>query len=347
MKRSPFVSVWQLVLLFSAARLSNGLLLPADSLHALSLPELLLVILFEDMLLLLFLLPTCHAFSRTPPKLFGTRFFKQATGFGLLLLYALVLLLDMTQFTDFAEKTVKAEFSVSGLTVLVLATAMFAAFHGIQALCRTATVVAVFAIGSVVLFALLLLPQMNTLHFPPATISEPSGLISIALQELPRTAEVVAIGALYPHIKGDVTKGCHYFVVLNTVVSVLICVTVTGVLGDFSAFTAYPYYAALNVVHLGVLPRMDMVITALWLGTFFIRFSLFFWLFIDRFCHLFGTKRKLPAALCIGVIIVLFLVGFKGGVTAALWDEITVVYGLALVLFGLVLPIGRLIRRKS
>ena len=90
---------------------------------------------------------------------------------------------------------------------------------------------------------------------------------------------------------------------------------------------------------------MDLAITALWLGTFFVRFSLFFWLFIDRFRKLFGEKQKILPALCISAGVTLFLIGFKQGVFSAWWDEITLLYGGALVLLCLVVPFVMKIRR--
>ena len=55
MKDKNAVSVGQFVLLLLAGRVSNCLLLPADSLHALSVPDLLLVTVLNA-LVLLFLL---------------------------------------------------------------------------------------------------------------------------------------------------------------------------------------------------------------------------------------------------------------------------------------------------
>lgn len=350
MKRKDTISVWQFVLLLLSARLSSDLLLPADSLHALSLPDVILVTVFNDFLLLLLLLPTCRVLKLAPGKDLAerqSRFGERLVNSGFLLLYGLVLVLDMVQFTDFAEKTVKAEFSVVGLTLLVLAASLFASFYGIQALSRTATTVAAFSIGAILFFAAMLLPQMEILHFLPATVSEPSVLLRQAVRELPRTAEIAAIGVLYPRVNGKVEKGCHWFVILHTLFSVLACVTATGVLGDFASLNAYPYYAAVSVVHLGVLPRMDIVITALWLGTFFVRFSLFFWLFINRFRKLFGEKQKILPALCIGAGVTFFLMGFEQGFFSALWEEITVLYVGALALLCLVVPFVMKIRRTK
>lgn len=351
MKYKDTISVWQFVLLLLSARLSSDLLLPADSLHALSLPDVILVTLFNDVLLLLLLLPTCRVLRSASGKDLAecakgySRFGERLINGGFLFLYGLVLVLDMVQFTDFAEKTVKAEFSVVGLTVLVLAASLLASFYGIQAISRTATTVAVFSTGAILFFAVMLLPQMETLHFLPATVSEPTVLLRQAVRELPRTAEIAAIGILYPRVNGGAEKGCHWFVIGHTLFSVLACVTATGVLGDFAAQNAYPYYAAVSVAHLGVLPRMDLAITALWLGTFFVRFSLFFWLFIDRFRKLFGEKQKILPALCISAGVTLFLIGFKQGVFSAWWDEITLLYGGALVLLCLVVPFVMKIRR--
>lgn len=342
MKYKDTVSTWQFVFLLLASRLSSDLLLPADSLHALSLPDVILVTLFNDLLLLLLLLPTCRVLRMIPQRDLAecgkTQWSVRLINGGFLLLYALILLLDMVQFTDFAEKTVKAEFSVVGLTLLVLISSLFASFYGIQALSRTATTVAAFCGGALLFFAVMLIPQMQTIYFQPATISSPMVLFRQALRELPRTAEVAAIGVLYPRVSGKVEKGCYWFVIAHTLFSVLTCVTATGVLGDFASLNAYPYYAAVSAVRVGLLPRMDLVITALWVGTLFVRFSLFFWLFSDRFQKNLGIKQKVLPALCIGTGVALFLMGFKQGLFSRLWEEISFLYVGALVLICLVVP---------
>ena len=353
MKDKNAVSVGQFVLLLLAGRVSNCLLLPADSLHALSVPDVLLVTVLNAVVLLFLLLPTCWALRHSPHQSLterageGSAFAGRAVGFGYLLLYTMVLGFDMIQFTDFAEKTVKAEFSVNGMTLLVLTVCLLASFYGVEALGRTSTAIAVLSVLCLLFFGLMLLPQTERMNFPPATVSKASVIMQQVLRELPRTTEVVAVGTLFPHIKDKQAKGCIWFVVLNAVLSFSVCITATGVLGDFASSTAYPYYAAVSVVHLGLLPRMDLVITALWLGTFFVRFTLFFWLFMRSFQSVFGKRTKYTAAGCVAGLLVLILWGFQQRAFQSLWQQITVVYGVALLFFCVVLPLILSKRRKG
>ncbi len=352
MKNKNAVSVGQFVLLLLTGRVSNALLLPADSLHALSLPDLVLVTVLNAVILLVLLLPTCWALRHSSNQSLTQRageisvFTGRAVGVGYLILYAMVLGFDMIQFADFAQKTVKAEFSVFGMTLLVLLVCLLASFYGVEALGRTSTAVAVFSVLCLLFFGVMLLPQMDAMNFPPAIISKFSVIVRQVLRELPRTAEVAAVGTLFPHIKDKQAKGCVWFVVLNAVLSLGVCITATGVLGDFASLTAYPYYAAVSVVHLGLLPRMDLVITALWIGTFFVRFTLFFWLFRDSFEYVFGKKTKYAAAGSIAGVLLLVLWGFSQKLFQALWQQATILYGGALLFFCVILPLLLSKRRK-
>ncbi len=330
------ISGTQFLWLLLAGRLSNCLLLPSDSLHALTVPDLIAVTALNALFLLLLILPTVLLRRGTLSS--------RAVSIGYLLVSLFVLYLDMLQFRDFAKETVKADFSVTLLTVALIVAGFAAALYGVQALGRTAAVAAMAGIALLLLFGVLLVPRIEAVNFPPAVFGGWRAVFAQTLKELPRTAEIVAVGALYPSVNGKVGKTFAVFVGLNAVLTLFVCIVTTGVLGDFAGLTAYPFYTAVTAAKAGVLERLDLLVVILWLGTFFVRVSLFGSIYLDHARRLFGEKYRLPSAalgaLALTALMVLTsTVGFRGQ-----WRLVTYVYWGVLSLFCLVLPL--VYRRK-
>ncbi len=331
------ISGTQFLWLLLAGRLSSCLLLPSDSLHALTVPDLVAVTVLNAVFLLLLILPTVLLWHRGMLT-------NRIVSSGYLLVSLFVLYLDMLQFRDFAEETVKADFSVTLLTAALIAVGFAAALYGVQALGRTAAVVAVAGIALLLLFGALLVPQIEAVNFPPAVFGGWRAVLAQTVKELPRTAEIVAVGALYPAVNGKVGKTFFTFVGLNALLALFVCIVTTGVLGDFAGLTAYPFYTAVTAARAGVLERPDLLVVVLWLGTFFVRVSLFGSIYLDHARRLFGEKARLPSAAvgALALIVLMVLtrtVGFSGQ-----WHLVTYLYWGVLALFCIGLPM--MCRRK-
>ena len=331
------ISPTQFLWLLLAGRLSNCLLLPSDSLHALTVPDLVAVTALNAVFLILLALPTIFLWHR------GILTNRLVSG-GYLLVSLFVLYLDILQFRDFAEETVKADFSVTLLTAALIVVGFAAALYGVQALGRTAAVVAAAGIALLLLFGALLIPRMEAVNFPPAVFGGWRAVFAQTVKELPRTAEIVAVGALYPSVRGKVGKPFAVFVGLNAALTLFVCMITTGVLGDFAGLTAYPFYTAVTAARAGVLERLDLLVVALWLGTFFVRVSLFGSIYLDHARRLFGEKSCiLSAAIGAFALVVLTVLTRVIGLGGQ-WQPITYAYWGLLALFCIALPL--VFRRK-
>lgn len=337
------ISGTQFLWLLLAGRLSNCLLLPADSLHALTLPDLIAVTALNAGFLLVLITPTLLVLRRRQASLIDCALHRspnagRVVAGGYLLISLFVLYLDILQFRDFAEETVTADFSVTLLTASLIVVGFAAALYGIQAIGRTAAVVAVTGVVLLLLFGILLLPNSETVHFPPAVFGGWPTVLRQTVKELPRTAEIVAVGALYPYVNGKVGRAFTAFIGLTAVLTLFVCIVTTGVLGDFAGMTAYPFYTAVTAASAGVIERLDIFVVALWLGTFFVRVALFGTVYLDQARRLFGDKAD-KAAAGVGALVLILLailtraVGFGGQ-----WRIVTYVYWGVLALFCLGLP---------
>lgn len=351
MNKVSRISAAQLTVLLLASRLSNCLLLTPESTGHLNVTDRLLATALSGVLLLLLFVPTLLLLRRSSHGVIGcaytcSRVLGRAVCVGYLLLCLFILCLDIVQFYDFAEKVMKSDFSVPALTVALIVVAFLASFYGIQALGRSSILVAVFSVICLLVFSLSLLPEMRLMHFPPVAGSGVWTVVRAAVTELPRTAETVAIGLLYPYVSGSRTRALAAFSGLTSLLTALVSVTALGVLGDFAMQTAYPYYAAVTAAQVGVFQRMDILITAVWLSTFFVRLTLFCTLFTDIARRLFGKKARLPSAAVGTVLLSVFTLLIR---SAQDWEFITVIYWGVLGVFCLLLPavLGLWKRRKA
>ena len=348
MSKCSRISASQLTVLLLASRLSQCLLLTPQSTAGLCLSDRLLATALSALLLFLLFCPTLWILHRR--GLVDTAYrYSRCAGRMLCIWYLIlclfVICIDIIQFYDFAEKVMTGTFSVVWLTVALVAVAFAASLYGIQALGRAALPVFTFAAVCLAVFGLALLPELKALHFPPLANRSFATIMKAAVAELPRSAELVLIGWLYPYVNGSCVRAVGAFCGLTSLFSAAVITTALGVLGDFAAVTAYPYYAAVSVAQIGVFQRLDMLITAVWLSTFFIRLSLFCTAFVTMANRVFGRRaRRWSAVLGTGAL---------WGFTLLIrhnrnWDAVTVAYWcvLGFTCVGLPLLLVWLKRRR-
>ena len=207
--------------------------------------------------------------------------------------------------------------------------------------------VAVFAGLCLLVFSATLLPEMDRLHFPPVTDGGVERIIRKAVADLPRTAEVLAVGVLFPYVNGSVLKSSAVFSGATAFFSALAGVTAIAVLGDYAAQTAYPYHTAVTAAQIGVFERLDVLVVAMWLGTFFVRFTLFSTVLFDCACRVFEKRSRAPMGVAAFVILSLVAFFIQRGSYNGQWQVVTHLYWWMLGIFCLVLPFILRRRRKS
>lgn len=350
MHKDKRISGGYLTALLFSSRLSNCLLLPADGVAGLGVTDRLLAIALGGVLLFLLFVPTLYLLRGSRGTVIDVAYRRsrplgRAVGGAYLLLCLFVLVLDVVQFCDFADTVMPDAVSVTALAVSLVGIAFAASFYGIRTLSRAALPVVALSALTLLLLGAVLLPEMKLLHFQPLDF-RPRGVLAAAMRELPRTAETVSVGLLYPYVERAHTRALAAFSLWTALFTALVTLTAVGVLGDFAAATAYPYYTAATAAGLGAFQRLDLLVTAVWLATFFMRLSLFCTLFTDTAHRVFGRRARLVSAAIGAVLLSLFAIFVR---TVAARALVTAVYVGALVAFCLVLPVflALLKRRKT
>lgn len=173
MNNQQQISAGQLVAILLTSRLAVAMTF-APTVHQLSHgTDFLLSILLQALLLALLLLPTWW-FARRSEGISTLDYAVAVMGkgggvvavfYGLACLY--IQAADLIRFSRFASSTLSPGMSREVLCIVLMVTAGIAAFYGIQAIARSAAIIAVFVVATILLAALALLPRMELINFPP------------------------------------------------------------------------------------------------------------------------------------------------------------------------------------
>ncbi len=335
------ISGFQLTSILLASRLSGCLLFTFDNTPVFSWQGVMLSVAVSGIFLCVFVFPSLLVLHRNDRCFWAVtegrkRLIDKGINGFFLIACVFIMTLDIVQFSDYASRTMRSDFSVLMLTVVLIVAGFFASGYGIQAIARSSTVVAVFVIVCLLIFTGALLPEFRIIHFAPNTESNP--VFKKALLDLPRTAEILAIGWLYPHVTKKQARSTFWFVGIITVISALVGLTTIGILGDFSGMTPYPYYTAVSAAKAGILQRFDIVITTVWLGTFFMRFALFSFLVRTASKRVFGKRTVVVVSALVCLLLSVVAYAIQQGNYNSEWKIATYVYWFVLLGVAFVLP---------
>lgn len=355
MTKTSQISAGQLVALLLTSRLAVSMTF-APTLHQISHgSDYLLSAGLHGLLILVVALPILWFAKRTDCAspleysylLWGKGGAVVAAGYALACL--LYQIMDMVRFSQFFATTLSPDISRTVLCITLAAAAYAAAFYGLQAVGRAAALVFFSVALAMVFIFIVLLPEMELIHFPSFLYDGTGPVLSGALEELPRTSELVLLGLMLPYVHGgskSLGKACLGFGIGLTICSLLIQVTTLGVLGDFSGMVLFPYYTAVTAAKASLLQRMDVLATAIWLAALFIKTAFLAMLFLNCVGRLAGAKARVPVAI-VGIGLVAGL-GIWLGDMALQWERqiIWILSTVLLLIFAIVLPLS-LIRSDS
>lgn len=298
MEKTVKISAWQLMTLLLVGRVAAALTYTGGSAGVAHGTDRMAALLLEAAFALLLFLPTLW-YSRAAQGIGALEYAYVQFGKGgavVAVLYSLYCLyiqsLDLMQFDHFAAAATSPELSRPVLCIVLVMAAFIAAFYGLEAVARTASVIALLMIAAIVFLTVCLLPDMKRLHFPPLFYGGVTPILTGALESLPRFLELGLIALLVPYVKG-VGKGLSAGVLFSTAVVLVMQATLVGVLGDYNEMVTYPYYTAATLAQSSLIQRLDILVTAVWLAGIFVKMSLMAVIFLGCMRQAFGDKWKL------------------------------------------------------
>lgn len=357
-ENSVQISAWQLMALILLGRIVVAVTYTGGAAGVAHGTDRMAAILLEAAVILLLFLPTA-IFARQGKGLGTLDYayvqFGRIGGAAVAVLYAVyclyIQILDLVQFENFASNSLSPQLPRVILSIALVSAAFIAAFYGLEAVARTAAIVVFFMVIAVVFLGLSLIPDMESINFPPLFYDGLGPVWKSVLENLPRFLELGVIGLLVPHVsKGGVGRGFSFGVLVSAAVVLLMQCTVVGVLGDYSEMVNFPYYTTVTLARSSILQRMDIIVTAVWVAGIFVKMALFSVLYLGCLRRAFGEKGKVVYVLAGGALVLTVGLMLGGRLIAAehrmLWLFSTLLLLLLTVALPIVLLMANAIRER-
>ncbi|MGR3764705.1 GerAB/ArcD/ProY family transporter [Rossellomorea sp. NS-SX7] len=209
---------------------------------------------------------------------------------------------------DFVTQSIMIETPKEYIHLLFLLPIVYGVKQGLEVISRLAEIVFPTFILLFVLFALLLLPDIELSHFEP--IGE-SGIKNILHYSLPFLSlpflEFIAFLILIPHVNTEVnvTKMMIRGSMIGGGLLVVLTIWVIGVLGvQVASMYAYPTFLLAKQINIAdFLQRFEVLIAAIWIISLFVKLLITYYVSCAGICSLFSVKNVNLVALPMGIIL--------------------------------------------
>ena len=206
---------------------------------------------------------------------------------------------DILRFHSLVGYTSTANLSATAVTVVLAVLCLSAAFYGMEAVTRTAGVVAVVGSVLIALLVVMLIPSMQVNCLSPWSEVR----VADVWREIPGAASGAVMGALYPYVRDHRRRTYPLPVIAVGVVTTVVGVTVALVLGEFASMVPYPFYTAVSAVRIGGIGRVDLLTITTWISFCFVRITLFAVVLCDAVCRVCGDRARIPTLAAVAVTV--------------------------------------------
>ena len=265
-----------------------------------------------------------------------------------------VCFLDAQQVTFYIGKFIKAEYMTEtplyAVNLLLVIGLVIGLLYGLEAIARSAEVFLVL-VTVLMAFALLLsLKDINPENLLPIFEEgiTPALKGSLVLSSY-MTWPCVILLMIYPASTDGTLKTRNSLFLgylLGAAVNLMCTIITIMVLGStITAKSDYPTYLAAKEIRVGIITRIEAIVSFSWIATEFIRTILYFYAGTIGLCQLFKIKNDKRIIIPLGLVILIYSgIVYPDAEYQAKWDSITWVPFIAS--FGAILPILILIISK-
>ncbi len=214
--------------------------------------------------------------------------------------------LSISKFVLFSSAELHREASTLLLAAFMLGACTYAALLGFEAISRFSALVFVLTLIGVFGIAAASANKFESINLFPLVQNNNAAMFKNAAYSLCSTTEIPLLFALRQRINGKIGKPFCFAIGFSCLLSLLIVVTVCGVLGNTASVSSYPVFELSQLARFGTGERVEAVFTALWIFAVFLKISVF--LYCAALC--FGKKknRKKCAACGIAMFVITALI---------------------------------------
>lgn len=195
---------------------------------------------------------------------------------------------------DFGQVVLLAETPAWVVGLLICGTVLYVVWEGLEPIARISIVWLALILIVLIFMALSLVKEVNRLQAEPILYQGFGNILRAGAYVLPWFAEGFAVGALAPKLRpGD--RPFRWFMVGaggSTLLFAGLVLLITLVFGpNLPARLTYPTYSLVQLIMLGrTIGRVEMLISAVWIATIFVKLSLCLYVTATSWSHSVGNE---------------------------------------------------------
>ena len=235
---------------------------------------------------------------------------------------------------------------------LTVAAVCYGASLGLEPIGRAGSIALALLIASFTLIFITLISKINTLNLTPAFYGGFAPNAKTAWAALSQTTEPAVMAVMLGRVRGNVKKGFWLWAASLPVCVGLLFFFMMSVLGKCALLQLFPVHALAVLSKFGMLERLDVLLTGVWIASAFIKTTFMIYLTGEMLSQAFSRLDRRIVIAVEGVLLVAGVSLASASLSsAALFcgDVVnTVVFGLFIIVIPcLVIVVGKFRKRRE
>lgn len=209
-------------------------------------------------------------------------------------------------FEKFLSNTVYPNSSKFVIISLLILSASYGAFLGIEALGRVANIIFFLVSVSIILILISVIKDVNLKNLGIVEPSNVKNIISVAVKGVVSNTGIIAAFMILPSVNKNHFKGFCLWNFASLAIVEFIVLTASGVLGTYGLEKEYPFYTTATIGEFSVVKRLDILYLCIWIFVAFIKTTLYLHLakkVLDTVLH--KKAKKFSLVFCSGLVLLL------------------------------------------
>ena len=216
--------------------------------------------------------------------------------------------LGLSRFGLFMQTELFPNKNVRLLILIFSAAAAYTASKGLETLGRTGLLFFILLAAGILVITGASIKYFDFAELPPLFPTDIKGLFFGGFVTLTKSAEILSLYVLSPCVKNHGKKHYAFWVLCFSLTVCVMFTVIAGVTGAFGERQTFQFYTLTSVAELGVLERLDELLSGLWLLCAFLKTS--FFIFLSEKClrtSFYRTTKKLPFFVLGAAVFLLYL----------------------------------------
>lgn len=260
--------------------------------------------------------------------------------------YLIISFHTLAIFNNFILNAVNPSISLPILSVLLLSSACYGAYKGLEALARTSGFILVATVLAFLFLGISLFSSIEKINFTPILYDGLESFGEGVLYMISQVSCIPALAVLLPASKGNHKKGIIAWNLGIYSIFALVIILITGTMGDFGKTQLFPVYTAAGIGKFGAFRHLDALYLGIWMSGIFLKLSLFLFLAGEGVKKIKGERVGKISTIVFGFVLAIF--PFFYGEFKILYKSFLTYFLLAyLVIIAVIIPIVLIIFKNK